>query len=288
MPERQGMKDDYQDWLGNHRLRCAPFETQGIWMALRCLMYPLGGKLSFDGEKPMALSDILSGIGGNPGQVLAGIKDLLKRKIAFRDEKGVLYSDRMVKEAKISESRAVAGAKGGKTTQRLLKQRCEQIIEQKEEFCLKPPLEPSTSTSTSLDNKLLEGGLGGDGRAAEVVENVCATWREAFSWKCSTESQARKWISRRLGFEPAAKREVQVPMLSREELERAIRNYAAECQAMKIERRFTYAFRNFVGSKAYFEDYADPSWTCPTPGKPEAPILQHKEGGKIPPPERHE
>src|SRR5262249_48599263 len=87
------------DWLRDANLRRCSAATRGIWIDMLCLMFQCEkrGVLATGGEA-WTHDEISRAIPGDTAENLAGIKELLKNRVAYVDPAGAIYSKRMVSD----------------------------------------------------------------------------------------------------------------------------------------------------------------------------------------------
>lgn len=105
------------DWLKDSDVRRCSIFARGLLVDLLCLCHEAkfrGRLCEADGVTPWSNDDIVNALGGaSRDELLEGISELERKGVLSRDERGVLYSRRMVRDAEISEERAAAGSAGG-------------------------------------------------------------------------------------------------------------------------------------------------------------------------------
>ena len=108
------------DWMKDPELRLCSIFARGLLVDLLCLMWEAKhrGRLSrADGSSPWTDSEIVGAISGSTeAEKLIGLSELEANGVLKRDDKGVLFSSRMVRDEEIKIKRAVAGSKGGSKT----------------------------------------------------------------------------------------------------------------------------------------------------------------------------
>lgn len=103
-----------RDWQADSGLRLRSFAARGVWIEMLCLMHQAAnrGYLEHNGN-PLSDSEISTLIGGVNGEVIPLIKELENAGVFSRDERGCIYSRRMVADHQVSERAKIFGAKGG-------------------------------------------------------------------------------------------------------------------------------------------------------------------------------
>lgn len=192
------------DWRKDPAVQALSYHDRGIWFEILCIMHESNerGKLLLNGE-PMPM-EVLSRLLGLDKQVLAkAIAAILKTGAAKQDEKGTLFSKRMVHDEAIRRVRHAAGIKGGHP---LLKQKVNQMVNQE----VKPPgSSPANQTGedvNEVEDSSREGGAGGNPTLEEVltycnmgagigVECGTAFWNsmEACGWLDRASRPILKW-----------------------------------------------------------------------------------------------
>jgi len=100
------------DWRADPALRMCSIGARGLWMEMLCIMHEAGGYLTVNGKElqPRQLAVLT---GSTVDEVASFIEELSDAGVFSRDERGVIFSRRMLKDiAKAEEDRA-AGKKGG-------------------------------------------------------------------------------------------------------------------------------------------------------------------------------
>lgn len=104
----------WSDWRGDPKLKLCSLAARGLWMDMLALMHEAEpyGHLLVEGVMPD--SDGLAAICGRPvKEVRAAIAELEKWKVFSRNEDGVLFSRRMVRDRQKAEQDKANGRKGG-------------------------------------------------------------------------------------------------------------------------------------------------------------------------------
>jgi hypothetical protein len=148
------------DWRKDPSVQALSFNDRGVWFEILCIMHESSerGKLLLNG-KPMPV-EVLSRLLGLDKQALSrSLAKIIEMGVAKKDETGVLYSKRMVRDEEIRQIRHAAGVKGGNPA--LLKQK------------VKPPgSKPANQTSEDEDEDedlLLEGESEGKAEGPELI-----------------------------------------------------------------------------------------------------------------------
>jgi hypothetical protein len=102
------------DWRTDPGLRLCSLPARGLWIEMLCLMHegePYGhltaSSVALDAAKLARL------IGENSNNVKKWLKELDDGKVFSRNDSGVIYSRRMLRDESIREARAAGGAQGG-------------------------------------------------------------------------------------------------------------------------------------------------------------------------------
>ncbi len=106
------------DWLQDASLRSVGLAAQGLWMNILCLMHQsptYGYLLAGDkvNHKVISKVDLARIIGTTIDEVSALIIELEQVGVFSKDDRGCLFSRRMVRDESIRQSRACGGIKGG-------------------------------------------------------------------------------------------------------------------------------------------------------------------------------
>jgi hypothetical protein len=110
-----------RDWLCDKQLRLCSDAARGIWSDLLCLMADNEpyGYLEHNNQ-PLTEDQIIRLRGGDKGTVKGLIDELEANGIFSRDERGVIYSRRMVKDNEFRNKCTTAGKHGGNPALRIL------------------------------------------------------------------------------------------------------------------------------------------------------------------------
>lgn len=102
-----------RDWMGEQGLQRLGYAERGLWIELICLMATGDefGRLT-NGGQPLTTQEIARLTRGDQQEVQQLLEHLLKQNVCSQDERGVIYSRRMVKDAHIRTVRAEAGKAG--------------------------------------------------------------------------------------------------------------------------------------------------------------------------------
>jgi hypothetical protein len=104
-----------RDWVGDIELRFLSHGARGLWIDMLCLMAmnERRGYLEAAG-KPVADSNSLARLtSGCPEEVARLLDELETGGVFSRDDAGVIYSRRMVRDAEVSRIKQEAGKQGG-------------------------------------------------------------------------------------------------------------------------------------------------------------------------------
>jgi hypothetical protein len=105
------------DWMKDPNLRrCSP-AARGVLMDILCLMFECEerGRLSTAGI-PWTDAEIAGAVNGESFASLESLKELESKCVLKRDEKGCLFSERLIRDEEIRQIRAKSGRKGGKAS----------------------------------------------------------------------------------------------------------------------------------------------------------------------------
>lgn len=93
-----------RDWLTDANLRrCTPL-ARSVWIDLLCIMWEcdIRGVLSTDGE-PWTDDEIAKAVPGDTYQNMLALQELLRNRVAKRNDIGSVYSKRMVEDEKVRD-----------------------------------------------------------------------------------------------------------------------------------------------------------------------------------------
>lgn len=136
------------DWRKDPALSTCSLAARGLWIELMCVAHESDeyGTLSING-KPMTEQQIARSVGESPALIIKLLAELESSGVFSRDEKGSIYSRRMVKDEHLRNVRADAGRLGGNPN--LLNQKVKQMDKQKVNHASKQSPTPSSSSSSS-------------------------------------------------------------------------------------------------------------------------------------------
>lgn len=102
-----------KDWRDETSLRLCSMAARGLWIDLMCLMHSCEnyGYLEAAGE-PMTAEQIARLVGEPPKDVRAWLAELTRHNVCSIDQRGVMYSRRMVRDEALREVRAAGGNLG--------------------------------------------------------------------------------------------------------------------------------------------------------------------------------
>lgn len=107
------------DWLRDANLRICSAGARALWIDLMAIMHQADpyGHLVFNG-RALEVAQLARMIGETPKDVTRWLKELEDNGVSSRNEHGVLYSRRMVKDEAVRNLRARGGAAGADYGQR--------------------------------------------------------------------------------------------------------------------------------------------------------------------------
>jgi hypothetical protein len=94
----------WADWQDDPCLRMCSFAAQGLWMRMLCVMHTTSqtGYLLVNGKSP-TLRQMVSLCGGSEKEVKQLLGELEGNGVFSRDDKGIIFCRRMVKDAAASD-----------------------------------------------------------------------------------------------------------------------------------------------------------------------------------------
>ncbi|MGN1211359.1 MAG: hypothetical protein ACI4TM_06710 [Candidatus Cryptobacteroides sp.] len=112
------MPFDTRDWLCCPELKVLPPDIRGLWIDVLCYMWesPERGVMVSPSGQPYTKAEIAALIGLDSQGSPAWIDRLIDAGVCGVRDDGAIISRRMVREHKLSQVRAAAGQKGGRTT----------------------------------------------------------------------------------------------------------------------------------------------------------------------------
>lgn len=105
------------DWRSDPKLRMCSLAARGLWMEMLCVMHEAEpyGHLTIN-RKPLNDTQISALTGTDPSTVRTLISELEEAGVFSRARTGVIYSRRMVADAKKAETARINGKRGGNPT----------------------------------------------------------------------------------------------------------------------------------------------------------------------------
>lgn len=146
------------DWRKEPTLSACSLAARGLWIELVCIAHESEeyGHLSING-KAMTPQQLARMVGESPTTTVKLIAELEAAGVFSRDERGIVFSRRMVKDERIRNVRAESGRLGGNPN--LLKQKDKQKAEQtNNQTAEQKPTPSSSSSSTNLSEAKASGG----------------------------------------------------------------------------------------------------------------------------------
>lgn len=167
------------DWQHDAALHSCSVSARGLWIEMMCIMHQASpyGFLVLNGKgiDPAQLARI---IGAQEKEVSKWLAELDSAGVYSKDEKGVIYSRRMVRDEQLRTIRAEAGKLGGNPA--LLGHKVNQMTTTKDK--VKPtPSSSSSSSSSKAVNRGRKSASNGNGETSEwfkTEEGIDAKGRE--------------------------------------------------------------------------------------------------------------
>ena len=108
------MKFYPQDWRADERLRLCSLSARGLWLEMMAIMHRATpyGHLLIGGISPSA-AQLATQVGAAAADVIAGLRELEDASVYSKDEAGVIYSRRMVRDHQKAETARQNGKNGG-------------------------------------------------------------------------------------------------------------------------------------------------------------------------------
>jgi hypothetical protein len=130
------------DWIGDAQLRLLPLAARGLWIDMICLMAASQRRGFLEiGGRPIKDAVTLSRvIGADSNEVAKLLPEMEQAGVFSRDENGVIYSRRMVRDTALSEQKRQAGLRGGNPS--LVKPVVKQPLKQEDNRLVKPVVKP--------------------------------------------------------------------------------------------------------------------------------------------------
>jgi hypothetical protein len=114
MPERPWFKFFRGDWRSDPGLRLCSAAARGVWIEVICLLYdgnPCGTLTTAKGE-PLTTQQVARSCSLLDSEVAPGLAELEAQGVFSRDERGTIFSRKIMREADLSEKRSSAGRQG--------------------------------------------------------------------------------------------------------------------------------------------------------------------------------
>jgi len=145
------------DWLKDPELRFCSIFARGLLVDLLCYMFEAKeqGCLVWPNGEPRTNEQIANAVsGGDLQEKIDAIEELVQKGVLSRDQKGVLYSRRLVRLKEISESRKESGSKGGSKRQANLVANGVANVKQKAGVTVSDSVSVSDSVTTKVNTPL--------------------------------------------------------------------------------------------------------------------------------------
>ena len=144
------------DWRKDPALSSCSLAARGLWIELMCIAHESDeyGHLSING-KPMLTPQLARLVGESPAIIGKLLTELKEAGVFSLDERGCIFSRRMVKDERIRNIRSDSGRLGGNPN--LLKQKDKQNDQQTQKQI--PTPSSSSSSSSSSSDKTSPNGL---------------------------------------------------------------------------------------------------------------------------------
>ena len=122
------------DWRADSSLQICSLKARGLWVEILCLMHEIGqregaryGFLELEGKR-LGGGHLARLVGIEEKQVCVLLDELQEAGVFSRDENGVIYSRRLVRDGELKQIRSKAGSKGGSKSQAKAKQKPSKAI----------------------------------------------------------------------------------------------------------------------------------------------------------------
>lgn len=140
------------DWLTDMGLRMCSPATRGLWADMLCLMHQGSTYGYLEVNLAPILPHNLANLVGFPvDEVSASLDELERNGVLSRDERGCIFSRRMVRDEKVRAARAAGGSLGG-NPQLIHKDQGSAKVGKK--VNLSPNLQPTPSSSSSSSSSI--------------------------------------------------------------------------------------------------------------------------------------
>lgn len=190
------------DWRKDPAVQSLSFHDRGIWFEILCLMHESEqrGKLLLNG-KPMPEDALARLLGLDKQNLTKTLNTLIEYGVASRDEDGVLFNRRMVRDEKLREIRKKAGSLGGNPF--LVNQNPNQKPSKTKKQVNQKPTPSSSASAYSVSKETGESSPGGESeeraQALEEPPRQLTVWD--WGWRVLTdlpEGKARNLLGGQL------------------------------------------------------------------------------------------
>lgn len=140
------------DWRKDADLQSCSIGARGLWIEMLCVMHECApyGHLCVNG-RPMTDEQLARLVGESVKSTAKWLSELESAAVFSKDDQGRIYSRRMVKDERLRNIRAEAGAKGGNPA--LLGLKDKQKVNQTDNHQSNQRPTPSSSSSSSSSNQ---------------------------------------------------------------------------------------------------------------------------------------
>jgi hypothetical protein len=208
-----------KDYLADLELATCSAAAQGVYMRLICLMHVSNeyGYVLISGAKPTPHS-LSKAMQMRSDTVAHSCAELVRKRVLKVDERGILYSQRMLSDRAAREQAREAGAKGGNP---LL-------------------VNPTVKATVKRDTEQKENK-----NKKNIYSALFEEFWQEYPRKIGKQAAYECW-NKRLG-----------EGVSEDSLIASAKNYADECFKEEREEQYIKHPSTFLGSKRFYDDYID-------------------------------
>lgn len=159
------------DWFKDTGLQRCTLAARGLWFELCLRMWDCAERgVLITGSRPWSHAEVAALISGPEKQTLTCLDELLREGVASCDERGAIFSRRMVRDEEVRQLRKAAGSKGGLAT-------AKQAAKRTAKDSAKRIANSETETDIEDGNEIQKGrGERGEGKPARRVRARCPIW----------------------------------------------------------------------------------------------------------------
>lgn len=185
------------DWKKELSVNCLSFAARGLWFEMLLMMHESveRGYLVHETGKPITPAQLVQALGGTLRDVQKLLAEMAEAGTYSVDERGAIYSRRMVRDESISRVRREAGAKGGNPI--LVNQTRPDLVNQNasktQAKILNLPTKTSAASGSSGDSSGIFGGASAQDRSPPPQRKSASTEQLGWVREALRDYMADKW-----------------------------------------------------------------------------------------------